>query len=146
MTRRPPRSTLFPYTTLFRSRQPAVDHGDEIAVGELVEHGAWPRSVHAAEDDVVVERCALPLWFAAAQVVTGQCWCRGGRGCPHGPQRDVDLAPKQRRVDSGGREEAVEVDLFHCVEVHHGDVLHTCLDKTDGEVESDGADTDHEDA
>src|SRR5690242_20916115 len=25
MTRRPPRSTLFPYTTLFRSRPPALD-------------------------------------------------------------------------------------------------------------------------
>src|SRR5438034_7474452 len=25
MTRRPPRSTLFPYTTLFRSHQPSVD-------------------------------------------------------------------------------------------------------------------------
>src|SRR3712207_8918762 len=26
MIRRPPRSTLFPYTTLFRSREPAVAH------------------------------------------------------------------------------------------------------------------------
>src|SRR3712207_8589740 len=26
MIRRPPRSTLFPYTTLFRSRSPGVDH------------------------------------------------------------------------------------------------------------------------
>src|SRR2546421_9625917 len=31
MIRRPPRSTLFPYTTLFRSRCPGLghDHGDE---------------------------------------------------------------------------------------------------------------------
>src|SRR2546430_17587351 len=27
MIRRPPRSTLFPYTTLFRSRYPVPDHG-----------------------------------------------------------------------------------------------------------------------
>src|SRR2546430_13216155 len=27
MIRRPPRSTLFPYTTLFRSRQPSGNHG-----------------------------------------------------------------------------------------------------------------------
>src|SRR5690349_23523305 len=27
MIRRPPRSTLFPYTTLFRSQQPALDVG-----------------------------------------------------------------------------------------------------------------------
>src|SRR5260370_21930857 len=30
MIRRPPRSTLFPYTTLFRSRQPAVDELDRL--------------------------------------------------------------------------------------------------------------------
>src|SRR5260370_10651298 len=28
MIRRPPRSTLFPYTTLFRSQLPAVEEGD----------------------------------------------------------------------------------------------------------------------
>src|SRR5256885_5930024 len=30
MIRRPPRSTLFPYTTLFRSHEPAVDNGEGI--------------------------------------------------------------------------------------------------------------------
>src|SRR5256885_12429092 len=33
MIRRPPRSTLFPYTTLFRSRAPDL-HGDDPAVGQ----------------------------------------------------------------------------------------------------------------
>src|SRR5437868_12278038 len=33
MTRRPPRSTLFPYTTLFRS----LDHGEEATVVEHLE-------------------------------------------------------------------------------------------------------------
>src|SRR2546426_10015730 len=32
MIRRPPRSTLFPYTTLFRSRQPVVLHFEPEAV------------------------------------------------------------------------------------------------------------------
>src|SRR2546430_3335725 len=32
MIRRPPRSTLFPYTTLFRSAPVAVDHGRDLAV------------------------------------------------------------------------------------------------------------------
>src|SRR3712207_8265419 len=36
MIRRPPRSTLFPYTTLFRSRRAAVEHR---AAGDL-RHGA----------------------------------------------------------------------------------------------------------
>src|SRR2546422_3967044 len=30
MIRRPPRSTLFPYTTLFRSRKYVQDHGDAL--------------------------------------------------------------------------------------------------------------------
>src|SRR3712207_7072271 len=44
MIRRPPRSTLFPYTTLFRSVLLEVDHVDVRAVERLVEpavgHGA----------------------------------------------------------------------------------------------------------
>src|SRR3712207_9079363 len=31
MIRRPPRSTLFPYTTLFRSRHVEAGHGDQVA-------------------------------------------------------------------------------------------------------------------
>src|SRR5436853_6015429 len=43
MIRRPPRSTLFPYTTLFRSRDPPpVAERDRLLAGELPgrEHGA----------------------------------------------------------------------------------------------------------
>src|SRR5574340_1521832 len=40
MIRRPPRSTLFPYTTLFRSVQPAVDD----AVAGLQRHAAAVRN------------------------------------------------------------------------------------------------------
>src|SRR5256885_8826929 len=46
MIRRPPRSTLFPYTTLFRSKQrdPGVDGGPDgrdalVLVGRAVRHG-----------------------------------------------------------------------------------------------------------
>src|SRR3712207_7887166 len=35
MIRRPPRSTLFPYTTLFRSEQPVVDVDDEVVPAAL---------------------------------------------------------------------------------------------------------------
>src|SRR5687768_17816561 len=47
MFRRPPRSTLFPYTTLFRSRALAaldLDAGDTVAAVDLVNH------IHAADD------------------------------------------------------------------------------------------------
>src|SRR2546422_3275683 len=36
MIRRPPRSTLFPYTTLFRSRLQALHHAQHVA-GEMLE-------------------------------------------------------------------------------------------------------------
>src|SRR2546426_5336443 len=37
MIRRPPRSTLFPYTTLFRSRdEAAVDEGDFVDLGAMI--------------------------------------------------------------------------------------------------------------
>src|SRR2546429_9840708 len=41
MIRRPPRSTLFPYTTLFRSVDYAVRHPGRVA--KLVLHGAYAR-------------------------------------------------------------------------------------------------------
>src|SRR2546425_4809698 len=62
MIRRPPRSTLFPYTTLFRSRQGrgrAVEPAGQVVVprpqprltdvGEMHERSVWP----AADDDTL---------------------------------------------------------------------------------------------
>src|SRR5579859_8246490 len=44
MIRRPPRSTLFPYTTLFRSRGGPLLGGDHAVVGHPVEHPVAARS------------------------------------------------------------------------------------------------------
>src|SRR5690554_7236682 len=41
MIRRPPRSTLFPYTTLFRSRAPRRRKADAPAHGNLRVPGVW---------------------------------------------------------------------------------------------------------
>src|SRR3712207_8874370 len=59
MIRRPPRSTLFPYTTLFRSRRPgdvredpAVLHGRhrlDVAVGEDVRRHELVHGLHVLE-------------------------------------------------------------------------------------------------
>src|SRR5256885_10378581 len=54
MIRRPPRSTLFPYTTLFRSRSASCDDGrladDERHAADLVsQHAARPRFARAGE-------------------------------------------------------------------------------------------------
>src|SRR3712207_7978519 len=48
MIRRPPRSTLFPYTTLFRSRGTEVDahHGRQLHVAH-----AHPLRVHEGDDE-----------------------------------------------------------------------------------------------
>src|SRR3712207_8087521 len=62
MIRRPPRSTLFPYTTLFRSRHEHVprhrgggDHGDAEQERQRVDVGhrpLGPHDVERGEDDV----------------------------------------------------------------------------------------------
>src|SRR3712207_9183549 len=60
MIRRPPRSTLFPYTTLFRS---AVHHFDPLS-GEVyaaLEHvGIWP-ATHYATDRPTIERAVAEI-------------------------------------------------------------------------------------
>src|SRR3712207_6865325 len=43
MIRRPPRSTLFPYTTLFRSRTTAPLHGDHRVEGAMTDRGGRER-------------------------------------------------------------------------------------------------------
>src|SRR3712207_7507923 len=60
MIRRPPRSTLFPYTTLFRSRR-HVDHGDQVlAVAQEA------RVLTHAHDDVEVAGRPAGLALVAA--------------------------------------------------------------------------------
>src|SRR3712207_8153520 len=59
MIRRPPRSTLFPYTTLFRSWRPGASDGRRNAayVRELEPGAPWYRSAYAAATrSQVIER------------------------------------------------------------------------------------------
>src|SRR3712207_6880198 len=46
MIRRPPRSTLFPYTTLFRSASSILSQGEPVSVS-AVETRHWPRNERA---------------------------------------------------------------------------------------------------
>src|SRR2546426_6766505 len=48
MIRRPPRSTLFPYTTLFRSLHDGAPDLGELGVGELRELVRVPEYIHVA--------------------------------------------------------------------------------------------------
>src|SRR2546430_13209473 len=51
MIRRPPRSTLFPYTTLFRSLRSFSAAEPELTIGELARRSHLPRStVHRSEE------------------------------------------------------------------------------------------------
>src|SRR2546430_13468523 len=58
MIRRPPRSTLFPYTTLFRSRAGADSAGVDDPLGDRVEQrtGAGERGIVAAGHDQEIAR------------------------------------------------------------------------------------------
>src|SRR2546422_5527258 len=58
MIRRPPRSTLFPYTTLFRSRRPILPRDDAHAGDEGLERLAVLRPVRGGErgEQPAVER------------------------------------------------------------------------------------------
>src|SRR5687768_17904553 len=69
MLRRPPRSTLFPYTTLFRSYVPTMKKGDILGhefMGEVVETG------RGVDNLQVGDRVVVPFPIAC-----GNCWaCR----------------------------------------------------------------------
>src|SRR3712207_4984630 len=61
MIRRPPRSTLFPYTTLFRSLVVGADDRVRRAVGERRDAGDFPAAQQTAAEPVVLEDVgALP--------------------------------------------------------------------------------------
>src|SRR3712207_8419520 len=66
MIRRPPRSTLFPYTTLFRSRR-RVGASVVVAVGGTIAHGLPPSSFTAG--CLVRRRSASTAFTSAARSV-----------------------------------------------------------------------------
>src|SRR3712207_7045873 len=61
MIRRPPRSTLFPYTTLFRSLRPAGGRDDMGAELLAQQHAARADAARGAEDQHVVALLDRPV-------------------------------------------------------------------------------------
>src|SRR3712207_8817747 len=55
MIRRPPRPTLFPYTTLFRSARPRPEPLEQPVGPEQAEDDAEQREQHAAADEPVAD-------------------------------------------------------------------------------------------
>src|SRR2546430_12944355 len=67
MIRRPPRSTLFPYTTLFRSSERMLaDLKGPVARRELSDLAALTRALEASITEILAP-CAQPLVIDAAQ-------------------------------------------------------------------------------
>src|SRR3712207_8405109 len=68
MIRRPPRSTLFPYTTLFRSR-PAGIYGGGVAAGDL---RAAARAVADGGDEFLHAAALVQAFAGAGEMANGE--------------------------------------------------------------------------
>src|SRR2546425_12116973 len=109
MIRRPPRSTLFPYTTLFRSLQvrhlpisllrAAVEHHEsrEVAPPAADHDRITPALAHAHERDALGRDARMAL-----QEIESRVDHRGDLGI--GQDHALFAAPQRRRVASPARE------------------------------------------
>src|SRR6266436_7553500 len=84
MIRRPPRSTLFPYTTLFRSRR-ALDRRTVLAHPDL-RHGPEPRRAHP-----------LPRARPSVAVARARASCLGRHDDSHSEGGPARGGPRRRR-------------------------------------------------
>src|SRR5256886_16721216 len=105
MIRRPPRSTLFPYTTLFRSRRATLDQGPALRrhCREAVAAGVAMQRVQRER------RFAAPDPFVARQQ-TGAHACGGALALREGelaPGRDLLAFSRQRLAQRGDRKSVV---------------------------------------
>src|SRR3712207_7987773 len=91
MIRRPPRSTLFPYTTLFRSPSPPTTGADDLA--------AAPSTVTTASPDTPDER-KVPAELAGAdlQPIEGIDTEGGGPKEPRSEEHTSELQSRQYLV------------------------------------------------
>src|SRR5260221_8812157 len=71
MIRRPPRSTLFPYTTLFRSGIAAGGGNPDLLASQALEFGA---EVVAVATEARVDDLRRALQAAAAREAAGRAW------------------------------------------------------------------------
>src|SRR5256886_11659580 len=79
MIRRPPRSTLFPYTTLFRSESGRVAMADEVAIEKRFEIEVRDLEYQRADGAPLLARLYKPIGsgpFPALIEVHGGAWAR----------------------------------------------------------------------
>src|SRR5438067_13525379 len=108
MTRRPPRSTLFPYTTLFRSRRGrAPDDGEAQLVQALVPLSSRRRGRPAAGPEVLASHRGPDSEAAGASAPRRPAPCRPllpattGPEVPRGLERLAAGGADRRRVTRG---------------------------------------------
>src|SRR5258708_31457622 len=113
MIRRPPRSTLFPYTTLFRSpqadrsarRRRAAIHCR--AAGHVLREDACLQGMHLAKAFLILEENLLRQRGVPAGIATALYRCRRGRqaavrlGLPAQHRRHERLPGARRRAAAG---------------------------------------------
>src|SRR2546429_1604654 len=90
MIRRPPRSTLFPYTTLFRSARPTIEKNRTKKIAELMQARRFivvPHWIEPAWRQVYSKTCTQ-FWFTAglyfASVLLGDALDEGQPEAPTG--------------------------------------------------------------
>src|SRR3712207_1392147 len=112
MIRRPPRSTLFPYTTLFRS--PCERRQDLLELAEVERGDAALPALHAADLEAFygVERRRL----RAAEARCPAPRRRGSGDFEVGRSRRVDHGRVGARIDDEGAWEAVDPDIDDVVD------------------------------
>jgi len=125
MIRRPPRSTLFPYTTLFRSRQPKV--GDAVypytgpsgwecmptVIGDA--RGPFGRNVPLA----AAIRAAVREAGHTTPVVTSG-------GIASFEQAEAILAAGEADFVASARQSLADPDWFRKIRLGHGDLVRRC--------------------
>src|SRR2546427_13046662 len=103
MIRRPPRSTLFPYTTLFRSVAGAPRVAQDVARAHLVDG----RQLVAQRVDRLAERRAPglrpPGLLAHAAAAVGPPALDAVRAAPRRPLGDLDFEGRRMPFAEGGR-------------------------------------------
>src|SRR5258707_1580735 len=102
MIRRPPRSTLFPYTTLFRSQGLVLRHPD--LVWRLVLVGTAPRNGELANDPRIPQVASSPFRGARSEEHTSELQSRQYLVCRLllEKKKTTSASTRSRRVSSFG--------------------------------------------
>src|SRR5256884_9305645 len=105
MIRRPPRSTLFPYTTLFRSREDFIEqHSRSQLAAVYGQLGAAIPAQHAPANDGGGKRVARNAYHKRGPLIVQQCHRRdrgteNHAGSEFGGPDDLLVFPDNRRSE-----------------------------------------------